>query len=126
MWVPIWVTVAFPEGRMTLDEPALHLPGQGPSKPGSPGRFGLFALAREPGVLRGGLVVAAAAPVTTVMLLWGSNYLVRDRHLGQSQVGRYLWMPALLFGAGSVIFGELGHAPRRAVRKLRRRASWWG
>ena len=31
-WVPIWVTVAFPEGpRMTLDEPALHLPGQGPS-----------------------------------------------------------------------------------------------
>ena len=52
-------------------------------------------------------MVAAAAPVTTVMLLWGSKYLVRDHHLGQGQVGRYLWMPALLFGAGSVIFGEL-------------------
>jgi MFS family permease len=41
------------------------------------------------------------------MLLWGTKYLVRDHGLTQSQTGRYLWLPALLFGAGSLIFGEL-------------------
>jgi MFS family permease len=57
--------------------------------------------------MRGSLVVASAAPVTTVMLLWGTKYLVRDHGLTQAQTGHYLWLPALLFGAGSLIFGEL-------------------
>jgi hypothetical protein len=53
------------------------------------------------------MVVAAAAAVTTVALISGSKYLVRDHGLTQGQVGQYLWLPALLFGSGSLLFGEL-------------------
>jgi MFS family permease len=53
------------------------------------------------------MVVAAAAPITTVILIWGTKYLVSDHGLRQSQTGHYLWLPALLFGAGSLVFGEL-------------------
>ena len=114
-WVPIWILVAFTGGaRSTLDAPAVVLPAQNLPSFDSRGRvnwrrasssFG--QVARNPGVMRGSLVVAAAAPITMIMLLWGTKYLVRDHALTQAQTGRYLWMPALLFGAGSMIFGEL-------------------
>jgi MFS family permease len=110
IWLPIWIAVAFTGGApATLDEPALHLPRQSglKTKMGADNRFSIFALVRHPGVLRGGLVVASAAPITTVMLLWGSKYLVHDHHMSQGSVGRFLWLPALLFGLGSVLFGEL-------------------
>jgi hypothetical protein len=76
-------------------------------------------VARNPGVMRGSLVVASAAPITTVMLLWGTKYLVRDHGLTQAQTGRYLWLPALLFGAGSLIFGELRSRSARIRSKTR-------
>jgi ACS family hexuronate transporter-like MFS transporter len=116
IWVPLWILVAFTGGaRSTLDAPAVILPSQKlPSFDASRQKMNWrrasssFAqVARNPGVLRGSLVVASAAPVTTVMLLWGTKYLVRDHGLTQAQTGRYLWLPALLFGAGSLIFGEL-------------------
>jgi ACS family hexuronate transporter-like MFS transporter len=116
VWVPLWILVAFTGGaRSTLDAPAVILPSQKlPSfdaarqKTNWRRASSSFAqVARNPGVMRGSLVVAAAAPVTTVMLLWGTKYLVRDHGLTQAQTGRYLWLPALLFGAGSLIFGEL-------------------
>ena len=117
-WVPLWITIAFTGGaRSTLDAPAVILPAQRlPSfDPGAANRkmdwrrasSSFVTVARNPGVLRGSLVVAAAAPVTTIMLLWGTKYLVRDHALTQAQTGRYLWLPALFFGAGSLIFGEL-------------------
>jgi MFS transporter, ACS family, hexuronate transporter len=115
-WVPLWILIAFTGGaRSTLDAPAVILPAQRlPSFDASGQKMNwrrasssFVQVARNPGVLRGSLVVASAAPITTVMLLWGTKYLVRDHGLTQSQTGRYLWLPALLFGAGSLIFGEL-------------------
>jgi predicted MFS family arabinose efflux permease len=106
--VPLWMVVAFSGGaRATLDGPSLAAPIVPiiTSSVGSRWRFVQFA--RNPGLLRGSLVVAAAAPVTTVMLLWGTKYLVRDHGLRQAEVGNYLWLPALLFGSGALLFGEL-------------------
>jgi ACS family D-galactonate transporter-like MFS transporter len=114
--VPIWVVLAFAgRERPLFDAPSIGLvnPFQ-KQKPDS-----LLTLARDPRVLRGSLVVAAAAPVTTVMLLWGAKYLIRDHGLEQNDVGRYLWLPALLFGLGSVIFGELRARSSRTRASLR-------
>jgi len=115
-WLPVWILVAFTGGaRATLDAPAVILPAQRlPSFDASArrsswkrGSSSFVQVVRNPGVLRGSLVVAAAAPVTTVTLLWGTKYLVRDHGLSQAETGRYLWLPALLFGLGSLVFGEI-------------------
>ncbi len=70
-------------------------------------RGSIMQLLRVHGVLRGSLLVAAAAPVTLVMLIWSAKYLVSEHHVPQHELGKYLWLPALLFGLGSLLFGEL-------------------
>jgi MFS family permease len=117
-WIPFWMLLAFTGGaRETLDNAAIDLPPvtKGGWTEESPSKVAFKVL--DPTVFRGAFVVAAAAPVTTVMLLWGSKYLVRDHHLAPGDVGHYLWVPALLFGLGSVAFGEL--RGRHATRKTR-------
>jgi ACS family hexuronate transporter-like MFS transporter len=127
-WVPLWILVAFTGGaRSTLDAPAVILPAQRlPSFDGGGRKMNwrrasssFVQVASNPGVMRGSLVVASAAPITTVMLLWGTKYLVRDHGLTQSQTGRYLWLPALLFGGGSLLFGELRSRSTRIRSKTR-------
>jgi ACS family hexuronate transporter-like MFS transporter len=128
VWVPLWIVVAFTGGaRSTLDAPAVILPAQRLPSFDATGRkmnwrrasSSFVQVAKNPGVLRGSLVVASAAPITTVMLLWGTKYLVRDHGLTQAQTGHYLWLPALLFGAGSLIFGELRSRSARIRSKTR-------
>ncbi len=128
VWVPLWILVAFTGGaRSTLDAPAVILPAQKLPSFDAAGRrqnwrrasSSFVQVARNPGVLRGSFVVASAAPITTVMLLWGTKYLVRDHGLSQADTGRYLWLPALLFGAGSLIFGELRSRSARIRSKTR-------
>src|SRR5262249_47072267 len=78
-WIPAWILLAFTgRARGTLDEPSISLniaPVRTDGFEEGPG-LSAYKLTRIPGVLRGSMVVAAAAPVTTVMLLWGSKYLV--------------------------------------------------
>jgi len=75
---------------------------------GSPvSRLSIIQLIRIPGVLRGSLLVAAAAPITLVMLIWAAKYMVATHKVPQRHLGEYLWLPALLFGLGSLLFGEL-------------------
>jgi predicted MFS family arabinose efflux permease len=74
---------------------------------------------RNPASLRAAAVVAASAPVTTVMLIWGAKYLVEEHGLAQSEVGRYLWLPALFFGSSSLLFGELRARAARTRAKAR-------
>ena len=128
VWVPLWIVVAFTGGaRSTLDAPAVILPAQRLPSFDTTGRkmnwrrasSSFVQVARNPGVMRGSLVVAAAAPITAIMLLWGTKYLVRDHGLTQAQTGSYLWLPALFFGAGSIIFGELRSRSARSRSKTR-------
>jgi predicted MFS family arabinose efflux permease len=116
--VPIWLLLAFTgRERPAFDAPSIPMGGLKTLSPFRPKPDGIFTLIRDPRVLRGSFVVAAAAPVTTVMLLWGSKYLIRDHGLRQDQIGHYLWLPALMFGLGSMGFGEL------RARSTRTRAS---
>jgi len=103
LWVPIW-TAASNFGLSTSGFNSLG-PPQFPDDPAL--RMSVLEIARRPGVLRGSLLVAAAAPVNLLMLIWAAKYLVRDHHVPQPDLGKYLWLPPLLFGVGSVLFGEL-------------------
>ncbi len=102
VWIPAWIVVAF-GGQSMAKYNAYNL--NNPSLPVE--RLSIFQLARIPGVLRGGLLVAAAAPITLVMLIWAAKYLVAEHKVPQQHLGEYLWLPALLFGVGSLLFGEL-------------------
>jgi ACS family hexuronate transporter-like MFS transporter len=102
IWIVTWI------GAVSI--------GRGDAKPAefkptanlaSEARPSLVRVLSIPGVLRGSLLVAAAAPVTLIMLIWSAKYLVTDHHLAQRQLGLYLWMPALMFGLGSLGYGEL-------------------
>lgn len=113
LWVPVWTAVSnlgqVKGGFNSLGPP---LTSDNPSLVTS-----ILELTQRKGVLRGSLLVAAAAPVTLIMLIWAAKYLVRDHGVPQQELGRYLWMPALMFGVGSLAFGEL------RARTARNRAS---
>jgi ACS family hexuronate transporter-like MFS transporter len=123
IWVPLWVVTSFTGGaRLTLDDPLRSLPINPLPRIEFPRRrppSGLLWLVQHPGVFRGSFVVAAAAPITTILLIWGTKYLVRDHGLPQKLVGRYLWAPALCFGTGSVLFGELRARTARSRSRTR-------
>jgi ACS family hexuronate transporter-like MFS transporter len=108
-WVPIWLAVSFrPSSRAVLDRPpaapAPHLPVESG-----------WSLLGHAAVLRSVLVVLASAPAISFSLLWGAKYLVAEHHLTQDDVGRYLWLPPLLFDVGAVLFGDVAS---RRVRRL--------
>jgi ACS family hexuronate transporter-like MFS transporter len=110
LWVPAWILAAFTgAARKRLDKfseapPPMHR-AKLPSLSEEAKEFAQRVT--NPALFRGCFVVAAAAPITTIMLLWGTKYLVSDHGLTQAQTGHYLWLPALLFGSGSMLFGEL-------------------
>jgi MFS transporter, ACS family, aldohexuronate transporter len=119
VWAPLWWLAAFVcPGR---DTPASMPPPLGRLSGVRSVRVepGLAAVLRNPASLRAALVVAASAPVTTVVLIWGAKYLVLDHGLAQDQVGRYLWLPALMFGSSSLLFGELRARSARTRARAR-------
>jgi hypothetical protein len=102
IWIPIWVVAAF-----TGQSPGKYNAYNVGNTPLPAERLSIVQLARIPGVLRGSLLVAAAAPITLVMLIWAAKYLVSEHGVPQRQLGQYLFLPALMFGLGSLLFGEL-------------------
>lgn len=103
LWIPMWAVVST-HGRAQGATNSL-----GPPTRDAEVRVPLsvLALARRSGVLRGSLLVSAAAPITLVMLIWAAKYLRNDYGVHQHDLGKYLWLPAAMFGAGSLVFGEL-------------------
>ncbi len=122
VWVPFWVATAFGgQVRSTLDSLRPPPLADRSTKRSSQDtlRSTFAQVLANPAALRGILVVAAAAPVTTIMLIWGAKYLARDHGLVQGEVGRYLWLPALLFGSSSLLFGELRARSARTRARTR-------
>jgi len=75
------------------------------------------------GVLRGSVLVASAAPVTLVMLIW-RPVPVQDHGLSQLELAKYLWLPALAYGCGSLVFGELRARSARTRSSARPPRRW--
>jgi predicted MFS family arabinose efflux permease len=115
VWVPIWIVVAY-TGRNRARLTASNTLSSSAERAG---QIKMRKLAQMPGVLRGSLLVAAAAPVTLVMLIWAAKYLVRDHGVPQRQLGMYLWLPALLSGVGALLFGEMRARSARSRSRAR-------
>lgn len=107
-WVPLWLWVT---GHPTLRSRLGHGLGSRPAGPG------LLVVGRHRGVVRASILVAAASPLFAFVLLWGSKLLTEAHGVEQADVGRYLWLPPLLFDLGAVFFGHLAsvHAARHGV-----------
>lgn len=109
VWVPVWLTVAWsPSGRALLDAP----PAPDAAKPTVGDERPLY---KHPAMLRAVVLIVASAPAISFVLLWSSKFLVRTYHLAPVAVGRYLWIPPLVYDLGSVAFGDL--SSRRALRR---------
>jgi MFS transporter, ACS family, hexuronate transporter len=106
VWIPLWLWVTrSSEVRAQL---AVALPSEAAPRPG------FLELVRHPLMLRAFVAVLAAAPVFGFPQVWGAKYLVHVFRLEQGDIGKYLWLPPLMFDAGVILFGDLASRQRRA------------
>lgn len=68
------------------------------------------AIAGHGAVLRQFVLVATSAPAILVVLQWFPQYLVETSGVAKDAIGRYLWLPPLLFDAAAVAFGAAASA----------------
>ena len=102
IWIPLWLAVTgTPAARAALSSNA-HA-----NERGGAADFRWRSLLADPAIRRAVIAVVATAPTGAFALLWGSKILVGAHHLGQTDVRRYLWLPPLVFDAGSLAFGAL-------------------
>jgi ACS family hexuronate transporter-like MFS transporter len=107
LWIPVWIHVTGkPAMRAKLDTHAVS--GSATARPT------FLMLLTDRNVIRALWAILATAPIFALSLSWGSKYLAREFGIAQENVGRYLWMPPLLFDAGALIFGDLASRQRRA------------
>ncbi len=104
-WVPLWLRVT----RSAAARRALAKPREAASVEVAASARSLLA---HPAVLRAICAVLATAPIIAFFLLWSSKLLVAVHGLRPSEVGRYLWLPPVLFDVGSVAFGWLASRGR--------------
>jgi MFS transporter, ACS family, hexuronate transporter len=116
LWLPAWWfftrDLAGPE---RTSEPA-----EG-DRPAQELTFGQIAV--HPAVLRQMVLVATSAPAILVVLQWFPQYLVETSGVAKESIGRYLWLPPLLFDLAAVGFGAAaskldarpGGAPHRGL-----------
>ncbi|MEO7097374.1 MAG: MFS transporter, partial [Polyangiales bacterium] len=105
IWVPLWIAITGQAAaRAKLDAPRELIAAPRP-------RFAELAL--HPLMIRGLLAIVAVAPVVGFLQAWGAKYLVREFHLGQKDVGAYLWLPPLALDVGALGFGYLASRQRR-------------
>jgi MFS transporter, ACS family, hexuronate transporter len=127
LWLPVWLAVAFsPAARRVLDGTAgggaegaaAGDPRADPSGPRLAGRAPtLLEVAKHPAVVRGVVGVVACAPAIGVILNWSAKYLVHEHGLAQKDVGLYLWLPPVLYDAGSLLFGHLASVRGRRLQE---------
>ena len=107
IWIPIWLWVTRrADVARQLDEAPV-------AAAASTERATFAQLIRHAIMLRALCAVFAAAPIAGFALGWGAKYLHKTFAVAQEHVGRYLWVPALMFDAGAILFGDLASRQRR-------------
>ncbi len=106
LWVPLWIGITGrPLARAKLDA-SREVVAAAPRP-----RF--IDLARHPLMIRALIAIVAIAPIVGFLQAWGAKYLVRTFHLGQKDVGAYLWLPPLALDVGAIAFGHFASRQRR-------------
>jgi ACS family hexuronate transporter-like MFS transporter len=86
-----------------------------PEAPRAEDRIPLITLATHPAMVRQMLLVATSAPAILVVLQWFPQYLVETSNVPKEGIGKYLWLPPVLFDVAAVAFGAA--ASRLDVRR---------
>jgi ACS family hexuronate transporter-like MFS transporter len=110
VWVPVWLACTGSRAAKA----ALDTPTSTTSHTSSSATM----LLREPAMWRAIAMILAAAPAMGFVLLWLSKFLVGTYGVAPTAVGRWLWIPPLVYDLGSVAFGDLASRRRRWVRTL--------
>ena len=92
LWLPAWLLAT----RDLQGPPAIHADTE---------RLPLLQVMLHPAMLRQTILVATSAPAILVVLQWFPQYLVETSGVAKESVGKYLWLPPLLFDACAVGFG---------------------
>lgn len=114
VWIPMWLALTSGAARAQLDRP----PAAAPTTPEAP-KLGIAATLALPPVLRGMAVIAASAPLAGFVLNWSAKYLLAAHGVTQGDMGRYLWIPPVLFDIGAVGFGHFTSRLIRSPQKTR-------
>lgn len=104
-WIPIWIAVT--RGRAARealevaagDEPRTD---EANRRAPTPSRI---AVILDPAVTRAVILVLATAPAISFVLIWSPQYLQRAFALQENDVGRYVWLPPLVFDVCAVGIG---------------------
>ncbi len=70
-------------------------------------------LLQSPMLMRGLCAIFAVAPIFGIALAWGAKYLNKTFDIAQADVGRYLWLPPVVFDIAAVAFGHLASKQHR-------------
>jgi hypothetical protein len=73
----------------------------------------VLELLRNPMLMRGLCAIFAVAPIFGIALAWGAKYLNKTFDIAQADVGRYLWLPPVVFDVAAVAFGHLASKQHR-------------
>lgn len=107
VWIPMWLAIT--SGKAT--HARLDLPPEATTAPKE--KAGILATLRLAPVLRGMAVIAASAPLAGFVLNWSAKYLKAEHGVEQGDMGKFLWIPPVLFDIGAVAFG---HFTSRLIR----------
>lgn len=93
---------------------ALRLALGAAESPSFPGAAAAIARTQAPGQRARAIgILFTTSPLFAFSLLWGSKLLHDRLGVPQSDVGRYLWLPPLLYDLGSIAFGHLASVHAR-------------
>ncbi|MFO0557791.1 MAG: MFS transporter [Polyangiales bacterium] len=120
LWIPLWLAVTS-RARAVLDvskrdEPAPAL------KEGAHYRDGAeverdpnegVPLLRHSAVWRAVVAVLFTSPLMALCFLWSSKLLVANAGVAPLSVGRFLWIPPVIFDLASIAFGALSSRRHR-------------
>lgn len=104
VWVPVWLWVAWREPARSVLDAAPEAPA--PDAEASPAEPAV-AVWRNPALRRALVLIVCASPFIGFFLTWNAKFLVRTFSITQRAVGRYAWLPPLLFDLGAIAFGDL-------------------
>ncbi len=100
LWIPLWLACTrSPAARAALETADS---ADGAAREPTPSRL---ELVRNPAVQRAVLLVVASAPAIAFVLIWTPQYLQSAYGVAENDVGKYVWLPPLLFDIGAVGVG---------------------
>lgn len=114
LWIPLWIAVTRrathvldrkppADAAPTLREGAHYRDGAEVARESA--SFGPLLL--HPAVWRAVVAVLFTSPLMALCFLWSSKLLVTNAGVAPLSVGKFLWIPPVLFDLASIVFGSL-------------------